>query len=186
MEPQSWVELSNAPAPQADGTTLASSASIAVISPSAATNPALTIAANRLFPGAAFKVIGSGRVSTTGTPTLTLGLYSGGTGGVKLADTGAITTTSGVTNVTWRFEAEVVCRAAGTSGTLFCTGYVSGISGTVGVSVVPVPASAPAVATVDTTAAKTLDLCATWGTSSASNTITCHNFLVMGLNCDLA
>lgn len=186
MEPQSWVELSNAPAPTADGTALASSTSLTVISPSSATNPALTIAANRLFPGAAFKVIASGRVSTTGTPNLTLGLYSGGAAGTKLADTGTIVTTSGVTNVTWRFEAEVVCRAVGSSGTLFTTGFVTGISGTVGVNTVPLPASAPAAVAVDTTTAKTLDLCALWGTSSASNTITCHTWLVLGLNCDLA
>lgn len=186
MEVQSWEALAQGLAPIADGTAYASSTTIAVISPNAATNPPFTVPANRLFPGAAFKVTATGRVSTTGTPTLNIGLYSGGTGGVALATTGAITTTSGVTNVPWLAEFWVVCRTIGTSGTLFVAGRVHGISGTVGVSVVPAPASAPAVATVDTTLAKTWDLTGTWGTSSASNTITVHQFLVESLNANVA
>lgn len=185
MEHQDFVELVNSPLLAVDGTALASSASIGVISPSASTAPAWTLAANRWLIGGAIRVTAYGRVSTTGTPTLNVGLYSGGTGGVKLADTGAITTTSGVTNVPWKAEFVVVSRGIGTSGSLFCQGSVHGISGTVGVSVVPAcsgSASAPAAVTVDTTAAKTLDLCATWGTSSPSNTITCHLFLIESLN----
>lgn len=181
-QPQPWVQLVSSPAAVADGTALASSASIGVISPSSTTNPAITIPANSLFPGAALRVIAAGRMSNTGTPTLNLGLYYGGSGGTALATTGAITTTSGVTNVTWTAELWVVCRSIGTSGTLFTTGWCSGISGTAGVSNVPFPASAPAAVTVDTTAAKTLDFTATWGTSSASNTITLHQFLVESLN----
>lgn len=186
MEAQGWVELANSPAPTADGTALASSTTLTVISPNAATNPPFTIPANRLFPGAVIRVTAYGRFSTTGTPTLLLGLYSGGAAGVSIANSGAITTTSGVTNVPFKAEFLVVCRAIGTSGTLFAQGTAHGISGTVGVSVVPIPASAPAVATVDTTLAKTWDLCAQWGTSSASNTITCHLFVVEGMNVNLA
>ena len=172
MEHQTWVEVGNSPIPTADGTALASSVSLTAISPNSTTNPPFTIAANRLFPGAALRVTAYGRLSTTLTPTLNLGLYYGGTAGTALGTTGAITMTSGVTNVPWKLEALIVCRSIGTSGTLFTQGTVHGISGTAGVSVVPIPASAPAAVTVDTTASKTLDLGATWGTSSASNTIT--------------
>ena len=186
MEQQGWVELANSPVSITDGTALASSASIATISPNATTNPPLTIAANRLFPGAMLRVIACGRFSTTGTPTLNLGVYYGGSGGTALATTGAITTTSGVTNVPWWLEVIIQCRAIGTSGTLFTQGLVHGISGTTGVSVVPIPASAPATVTVDTTAAKTIDITGTWGTSSASNTITCHMLSVEGMNLNLA
>jgi len=185
MQPQAWVELATNPVATADGTALASSTSLTAISPSASTNPAYTIPANRLFPGAAIRVRGYGRVSTTGTPTLLLGVYSGGAGGTALGTTGAITTTSGVTNVPWFLEALIVCRTIGSSGTLFTQGLVTGISGTAGVSAVPIPASAPAAVTVDTTTAKTLDLCAQWGTNSASNTITQHLWIVEGLNVSL-
>lgn len=183
MEHQSWVELANSPAPVADGTALASSATIGIISPNSTTNPPFVIAANRLFPGAALRVTAAGRYSTTGTPTLTFGLYLGGTGGVALAASAAITTGSGVTNLTWRAQFELLVRAIGTSGTVMTTGVISGVTAA---AVAMVPASAPAVATIDTTASKTLDLTATWSASSASNTITCHSFLVEGLNLNLA
>ena len=182
MEHQSWVELGNSPVPTADGTALASSASIGIISPNSSTNPPFTIPANSLFPGAALRVRASGRHSTTGTPTLTFGLYYGGTGGVALAATAAITCGSGVTNLTWSAMFEVVVRSIGTSGTVMAIGNVTGV----GSSIAFAPASAPAVATIDTTAAKTLDLCATWSASSASNTITCHSFLVEALNVNLS
>jgi hypothetical protein len=182
VEAQGWVEVANSLVAIADGTALASSATIGTISPNSSTNPPITFGANTLFPGAAIRVTASGRFSNTGTPTLNIGLYWNGSGGTALATTGAITTTSGVTNVPWRVEALIVCRAIGSSGTLFTQGFVHGISGTTGVSVVPLPASAPAAVTVSTVAAASLDLTATWGTSSASNTITCHQFLVEALN----
>lgn len=183
MEMQGWVELGNSPLPTADGTALASSASIGIISPNSATNPPFTIAANRFAAGGGLRVTAAGRYSTTGTPTLTFTLMYGGTGGVTLAASSAITTGSGVTNLTWRLQAEIICRTIGTSGTVMTIGEVSGVLAT---AVALIPASAPAVATIDTTAAKTLDLCATWSASSASNTITCHSFLVEGLNLNLA
>lgn len=182
MELQPWLQLATGLAPTVDGTALASSTSIATISPNASTNPPFTVPAGSLFPGAAMLFLAGGRVSTTGTPTLNLGLYYGGSGGTALATTGAITTTSGVTSVPWFAALLVVCRTAGSSGTLFAQGIVTGISGTGGVSVVPMPASVPAAVTVDTTADKSIDFTATWGTSSSSNTITQHLWLPVALN----
>lgn len=188
MEPQGWVELANSPLPITDGTALASSAALTAISSSAATNPTWTAAANRWFPGAVVRCYASGRMSNVATtPTLLIGLYYGGAGGTSLANTGAITTTTApVTNVTWNAEFYVTCRGIGTSGLLFCTGWVTGISGTGGVSTVQIPATAPASATVDTTAAKSLDLCAQWGTSAAGNSIQCHTFTIEALNVNMA
>ncbi|HKZ20295.1 MAG TPA: hypothetical protein VJQ57_09310 [Acidimicrobiia bacterium] len=162
------------PAHIADGSALASSTTLTDISPS----PPIVVPANFLAPGMALRVRAAGRVSTTSTPTLLLGVYVGGVAGTAICTTGAITTTSGVTNVTWGLEAWVVCRTIGSSGTVLGTGLAHGISGTVGVSTVPLPASAPATVTWDSTAAKSLTIGAQWGTSSASNTITCHQFIV--------
>jgi hypothetical protein len=163
-----------APAPIADGAALASSTTLTDISPT----PALVVPANFLTPGTVLRVKARGRFSTTSTPTLLLGVYVGAVAGTAIATTGAITTTSGVTNVPWELEADVICRTVGASGTVLGMGFVRGISGTVGVSSVPLPASAPATVTWDTTAAKSLTIGAQWGTSSASNTITCHQFIV--------
>jgi len=158
----------------ADGTALANSTTLTDISPA----PNIVVPANFLTAGVALRVTARGRVSTTATPTLNLGVYVGAVAGAALGATGAITTTSGVTNVPWSLETLTIIRTDGATGTAFTQGFVSGISGTVGVSTVPIPASAPATVTWDTTAAKALTVGATWGTANASNTITCHQFIV--------
>jgi hypothetical protein len=43
---------------------------------------------------------------------------------------------------------------------------------------IPIPATALATVTIDTTAAKAITIGAQWGTSSASNTLTCHHHSV--------
>lgn len=182
MPAQFWESLLNAPNPTVDGAALNTSVALTTISPSAVTSPDFVVPANYLYPGQVIKITGRGRFSTTGTPTLLIGAYWGGSAGVSLGNTGAITTTSGVTNVPWTYEVNMVVRSIGTSGTALTIGLAHGISGTAGVSVVPVPASAPTAATIDTTVAKALVLAAQWGTSSASNTITCHQWLVEALN----
>lgn len=178
MPAQFWTSVITSPNYIADGAALASSTSLTDISPT----PNLILPANYLYPGQCLKVVARGRFSTTATPTLLLGVYYGAVAGTALGTTGAITTTSGVTNVPWRLELDLVVRTVGSSGTAFSEGCVAGISGTVGVSEVPIPASAPAAVTIDTTAAKALTIGAQWGASSASNTITCHMFKVYAEN----
>lgn len=177
MPMQTW-EAVISPDYNADGTALANSTTLTDISPT----PNLVLPANFLREVAHLRIWASGRVSTTATPALTLGVYYGAVAGTALATTGAITTTSGVTNVTWILEAMIDIRTDGASGTAFTTGKVNGISGTVGVSIVPMPASAPSAVTIDTTAAKALTIGATWGAASASNTITCHQYIVEAMN----
>lgn len=178
MPVQFWSAMINSPADIADGTALANSTTLTDISPA----KSLVIPAQYLYPGQVFQVVANGRVSTTATPTLNLGIYYGAVAGTALGTTGAITTTSGVTNVPWRLEAWVKIKTKGATGTALTIGEVGGISGTAGVSVVPIPASAPADVTIDTTAAKDLTVGATWGTASASNTITCHQFFIIAWN----
>lgn len=153
----------------ADGAPLASSTTLTDISPT----PNIILPAQLLEPGMLLRFVAFGRFSTTGTPTLLLGIYYGGVAGTALCATSAVTTPSGVTNQTWRFEAEARVRTAGTSGTAMAVGVAENIS-TVATNMAP--ATAPATATIDTTAAKAITLGAQWGTNSASNTITCHHF----------
>lgn len=162
----------------ADGASLNTSVALTDINPT----PHVVIPANALYVGNIWKVTAWGRVGTTGTPTLLLGVYWGGVAGTAVCTTGAITTTSGVTTVPWRLECYIICRSVGSSGTIIGQGWVHGISGTVGVSVVPMPASAPATVTVDTTAAKAVTIGAQWGTSNASNAIIQHGMLVEAVN----
>lgn len=133
------------------------------------------IPANLLEVGSLIRWRATGRFSTTGTPTLLIGLYYGGVAGVAVCATAAVTTPSAVTNQTWAFEGEARVRTASATGTILGVGTASNIS-TVATNMAP--ATAPAAATIDTTAAKAITIGAQWGTSSASNTITCHNFNV--------
>jgi hypothetical protein len=155
----------------ADGTALATSTTLTDISPA----PPIVIPANLLQIGSTIRVRAAGRFSTTATPTLLLGLYYGGVAGVAICATSAVTTPSGVTNQTWEFEAEFDVRTIGSAGSALGVGKAINIS-TVATNMAP--ATAPAAATIDTTSAKALTIGAQWGTSSASNTITCHRYRV--------
>lgn len=116
--------------------------------------------------GTRVKIVAGGKFSTTGTPTLRLQVGT-------LLDSGAITTGSGVTNADWRVECEFVYEggALGTVQVRYagCYTYLQGTSGiqTRYVSRVNSGASADE-------RANTLYVYATWGTASASNTITCE------------
>jgi hypothetical protein len=155
----------------ADGSALASSTTLTDISPT----PNITIPAYLLELGSLLRWRAYGRFSTTGTPTLLLGLYYGAVAGTVICATSAVTTPSGVTNQSWVYEGEARVRTAGSSGTILGAGVAYNIT-TAAVNVSP--ATAPATATIDTTAAKALTIGAQWGTNSASNTITCHHFSV--------
>ena len=176
MPSQSWVALTPS-LPFADGTALANSVALTAISPL----PDVTIPANFLAAGSRLRITASGRYSTTVTPTLNIGLYYGGVGGVAAGVTGAITMPSTVTNLTWRVHATLTVRTAGSAGTGLVTGEFSYGSTAVASIITMIPSSAPATFACDTTTAKTLVLGATWGTASASNTIQVHDWLVESL-----
>lgn len=160
------------PGPTTDGAALLSSTTLTSIGAA----PDYTLLPNSLLVGSLVRVRAFGRFSTSATPTLLLGVYYGGAAGVALCATAAVTTLSGAANNTWFFEADINVRTVGSSGTAMSVGKVTGVSTATGVNLAP--ATAPAVATIDTTAAKSIVLCAQWGTNSASNTITCHHLAI--------
>jgi hypothetical protein len=176
---QYWV----APLPPfhiADGTAYASSTTLTDVGPA----PSIVIPANFLELGMRLEWYAFGRYSNTGTPTLTLGVYYG-TGaiasGMAVCASSALTTVSGVTNRTWRLEGHGQVRAVGasTSGSILGIAEISNVT-TNGTDLAP--ATAPAALACDTTVANKLMIGATWGTSSASNTLTCHYFGVRIVN----
>lgn len=169
---QYWV----APLPPfhtADGAAYNTSTTLTDVAPA----PAIVIPAGMLEVGSRLEFYAIARYSNTGTPTLTLGIYSGTVGqaigsAAVLCVSSAITTVSGVTNRTIRLEGHAQITMVGTSGIVRAMAEISNVStGTTDMA----PATAPmANVTVDTTVARYLTLGATWGTSSASNTLTCH------------
>lgn len=159
-----------------DGRSLAinSADSTAIASTNSETNFSLSYAipAGLLnAAGAAIRVRASGRLSSTGTPTLTLRIKAGS---VTLFDLGA-QSVGAVSNQPWHIDAVVVCRATGASGTLFTVAQEQRVGGRTGTTI-------GTSATVDLTAAQTLQISAQWSVNNASNTITEELFEVSAVN----
>lgn len=174
MPYMAWTSLLNSPQATAAGTALANSTTLTDISVA----PQFTLPANFLQAGSSLSFSAFGVLSTTATPTILLGFYYGGVAGTALATTGAVTTGSGVTNVPWRIELETAIRTTGTSGTAMSQGkFFLGTTVAAWTSL-PMPNTALATVTVDTTAAKVLSVGAQWSAASASNTITLHGYRI--------
>lgn len=122
-----------------------------------------TLAANALVVGRTIRVTMRGHLSDTGTPTLNLIVKLGAT---EVVSTGAVTLNSSVTTIAFTLVADIVCRTVGGSGTVVANGVLIYDDGTTH-DLVKVAAT-----TIDTTSALAVNITATWGTASASNTIT--------------
>lgn len=167
---QYWVSQLS-PLHIADGTALASSTSLTDISPA----PNITIPANTLELCSEIELEAFGQFSNTSTPTLLLGFYYGAIAGSALAASSAVTTTTGATAWPWRIWYRGRVRAVGTSGSIVGQGVLYLGTALTAFTVRPVPeVAASRTVTIDTTAAKAITVGAQWGTSSASNTITCN------------
>jgi hypothetical protein len=183
MPAQFWRSVLNSPGVGA-GTALASSTTLTDISPA----PQLVLPANYLYVGQRLRATAYGILSTTSTPTLTLGVYYGGVASpTTAAVTGTITTPSSVTAVPWQVVCDIYVRTIGSSGTLWMNGTATifqtlagGASGNPLVYSMPATQTMPI--TVSTVAANALTVGAVWGTSSSSNTITCEDLYVEALS----
>lgn len=161
--------------PIAAGAAYASSVTRTAVTPL----PAPVVGANGASDGwelgKILRVRAFGTFSNTGTPTLVLGVALAGAAGTILGETTTITTITAATNWMWYLEFSAVCRSLGATGTVMPAGRVyMPASLTQYQAPYMLPATAMATVTVDTTVAKSVDIVATWGTNSASNTLTCH------------
>lgn len=163
----------------ADGTAYASSTTLTDVSPA----PPIVLPANLLEQGSELEIRGHGQFSNTGTPTLLIGIYFGGVAGVALAATSAITTTTGATAWPWILDYRGVVRAVGTSGSINGEGRIYLGTALTAFTVRPIPETAAGrTVTIDTTTAKSVTIGAQWGTSNASNTLTCNDISVKLVN----
>lgn len=127
-----------------------------------------------------------GEFSTTGTPTLVLGHYIGTAAGAittVIAESGAITTASGAASFPWDLEWSGICTAVGVTGSVTGCGTLQlGTSLTAFAnSTIPITLALRTIVW-DTTIARAVGVCATYGTSSASNTVRTYNHAVTLLN----
>jgi hypothetical protein len=147
--------------------------------------PNVTIPANYMQDGRRMRLTCSGKLSTTGTPTMVWALRWGGVSGTILANTEAITMGSGVTNVNWRTVLDIQTRLNGATGTLLVFGSLAVHTSSTAVSTNVYGVSgfdAPAAVTVDLTADTALSFTGDWSANSASNTITGMDYGLESLN----
>ncbi len=147
--------------------------------------PNVTIPANYMQDGRALRLRLFGKLSTTGTPTMTFAIRWGGVSGTVLATTEAITMGSGVANVNWELDAVIQTQTNGATGTLLVMGEakVHTSSTAVAQNVFGVSGyDAPAAVTVDLTADTALSVTADWSAQSASNTLTGMIYHIEAIN----
>lgn len=173
---QTWSSLRNFGNAGQAGTALATSATLTDVNYLTTTN--CVLAASELQVGSVIELEAFGVASNTGTPTLLLGFYYGGVAGTALAATSAVTTTTAMTNWAWRLKWTGTVRSVGSTGTIMGFGSVDIPTSLTAITTRRIPETALATVTIDTTTAKALTVGAQWGTSSASNTLTCHGFTV--------
>lgn len=134
--------------------------------------------------GTQFEVDAWGVFSTTGTPTVILGLYLGPindpvtTSPAILAVSTAKTMTTGATS--WAWEAHYYGRIVehGTTGSIIGHGNWRFGTSLTAWTEVRWPETTPAAVAADTTVNKGLAIGWTWSASSASNSVTCHYMAV--------
>lgn len=169
QEPISWTVAS--------GTAVANTTTETIIFPN------VTIPANYMQDGRTLRVKVQGQHSTTGTPTLIFRVRWGGVAGTVLGLSPTFTTGSGVTANLWEMDFDLQTRSNGSSGTLVLIGKVAVQGASVPSQLFCVGGGAtPAATTCDLTADTALSITATWGTASASNTLTGWNYIIQSLN----
>lgn len=163
----------------ADGVAIATSTAETIIFPN------VSIPGEFMHNHRRLRITASGKLSTTGTPTMIFRIRWGGVAGTLLALAETLTMGSGVANVNWHLEATIQSRADGATGSLivFGTLWVHTAAGTVLSNVFSVSGyDAPAAVTADLQAAADLSLTAQWSASDAANTLTGMDYCVEAVN----
>jgi hypothetical protein len=134
-----------------------------------------TIQGGTLGFGSSITIEAEGEFSTTGTPTLALGFYIGTAAAAittVIAESSVITTGSGAASWPWHMEWKGLVTATGTAGSVTGQGWLDLGTSLTASTRTPIPITlALRTFTWDTTIARSIGVCATWGTSSVSNQI---------------
>jgi hypothetical protein len=155
------------------------STTLTAVSPGAAANPPWCPGLS-LKAGSIVELRAWGTVSTSATtPTITLAFYYGGTAGVVLAGTSAITLTNQA-GVAWPWKMSYYGRVtqAGTAGSINGYGTLEIATSLTVMTLRNIPeTTAAGIVAIDTTINKACVVGATWGTSAGTNILFCHGLL---------
>jgi hypothetical protein len=158
---------------------LTNTVTLTAISPGAAANP-IWYPGNTIKAGAIVELEAWGTVSTSGTtPTLIIGFYWGGTAGVILAATTAITLTNQAGAAwPWRMHYKGRVTQCGTTGSINGIGEFENPTSLVAFTGRRIPETiALQTVAIDTTINKAVVVGATWGAAASTNIINCNGFL---------
>jgi hypothetical protein len=173
------------------GSALTNTTTATIISPRGNTTPlpyippgffSAAYGANR-----ALRIVARGIVSTAAsTPgTLTIASYFAttdtATPGTSVAASGGFTPATSLSSAIWEFDATITCSAPGPTPNLYAMGRLE-VNPTAAAGAAYGVGSTSAVTALSTEAAYYLQIQATWGSASASNTITMYDTEVWGLN----
>lgn len=127
-----------------------------------------------------------GKITTAATPgNLTVEIRYGTTdnAGSLLATSAALTLVASQTNIAWRFEGYIQCRAvgSGSAGSLHATGIFEVGTAVVAAGQALIPASAPAAVGVDTTTASGINI-QMKRSGSTAETVTVVDMIYASLN----
>jgi hypothetical protein len=165
--------------PPIAGAVVANTAALVDITPA----PIYSIPANTLTAGSTIRVTAYGRWTNGSTATnLTIGVYYGGTAGTLLAAIPATALTVSTTNAAWHLEYSFTVRSVGATGTVFGHGWVDLNTSLTAATHLPIPSTANAAITVDTTTAKTINIAATLSQVTGSPTATCDHIIIENLS----
>jgi hypothetical protein len=134
-------------------------------------------------PGAHFQLKMRGIIADTSTPNLTIRLTVTNTAGTvsTLSTTGALALVAITGTANWELNADIYITAySSTAGTILTAGRFDYGQTTLLTTGLNLPSTT--LGSMDVTSQLTLDAKATWGTSSASNTLTCQTATLVRLN----
>lgn len=123
-----------------------------------------------LKTGTAIRTEAWGTFSTTGTPTLVMGVYYAAT---ALAVNVALTTASGASTLPWHLRVITLVHSAAVPSAVVTSSHGELVYGTTvaAVTQIPIPGVAQATVNLDNSAAGEWSVQATWSASSASNIV---------------
>ena len=160
--------------PIADGP----SVTAAALTDASPTADPIILPADLLEKGSRLILDASGSLNcTSATPTVILGFYYGGTGGVALAVSGTLAISASETLWPWALHWEGKVRATGSSGQIVGSGQVFNPTSLSAWTNSPIPITAALrTVTIDTTARKQLSVGCTFSVTTGTPTLVCTDF----------
>lgn len=166
------------------GSVLSNSSVLTDITPGgSATNvgQTLQIPGSYLYPGMQLRVRARGVASSTGTTTLSLGVYWAGVAGTALTNTSSFAASANMSNAPWKLDADLRVSTVGPAASVYAAAEIIGLT-TSGLQVVGSSGASGLSNTFASGTSAILTVGAQWGAAAAGNSIQLLQYMVEQLN----